>query len=128
MIYCLEVEAVIALNSKHTDNGGVLRDRAALESALARPMQSSYGQDFYPTVIDKAAVLLRGIAANHAFLDGNKRTAWLACVVFLNGQGVRLAGEANGYADDFVVAVATGDLDQAAVVEWLLGRIDDTDE
>lgn len=55
-------------------SGGMdgLRDRAGLEAAISAPMQSFGGQDLYPTVVEKIARLGYGLAANHAFVDGNK--------------------------------------------------------
>jgi len=60
-----------------------VRDRALLESACARPFQTAFGQDGYPSILEKAAVLFHGIIANHAFHDGNKRTAVVALDLFL---------------------------------------------
>lgn len=125
MICCLEVEAVIALNAKFTNGGGVLRDRGGLESALARPLHTPFGQPVYPTVIEKAAALLHGIATTQYFVDGNKRTAWMACLVFLREHGMRLVDGMDGYADDFVVGVATGQISQQEVVTWLLDHIEE---
>lgn len=52
---------------------GALRDEGLLESALAAPLQSCYGEVQYPTVIEQAAVLLERIVRNHPFLDGSER-------------------------------------------------------
>jgi len=64
-----------------------LRDQHLLGSAVAQPQQSAGGEDAYPDVHAKAAALLRSLACNHAFVDGNKRTALLAVIGFygLNG-------------------------------------------
>ena len=59
------------------------RDRGLLESACARPFHTVFQQDAYPTVLEKAAVLFHGLIANHAFHDGNKRTAVIALDAFL---------------------------------------------
>jgi death on curing protein len=68
---------------------GPVRDVGLLDSATARPQSSAFGEDAYPTLPLKAAALLHSIAGNHALIDGNKRLAWLATVVFLdiNGHG-----------------------------------------
>src|SRR5579884_2252605 len=63
-----------------------IRDAGALESALFRP-QSGY----YKDIIEEAAALLESIAINHPFLDGNKRTAFAACDVFLRINGYTIA-------------------------------------
>jgi death-on-curing family protein len=66
------------------------RDRALLESAVARPFQSAFGNDIFPTILDKAAALFHSLIANHAFIDGNKRTAVTAFDHFLLANGLVL--------------------------------------
>lgn len=58
-------------------------DERLLRSALARPLQSAFGQDMYADLFMRAAALLDSIANNHGFRDGNKRTAMAAAVLFL---------------------------------------------
>jgi len=67
---------------------GPVRDVGLLDSALARPRSSAFGEDAYPTITLKSAALLHSIANNHALVDGNKRLAWLATVVFLDLNGL----------------------------------------
>jgi len=91
-------------------------DYGLLESALARPRASVFGQDAYPDLHRKAAALLHSLARNHALVDGNKRLAWTACRTFLaiNGQWIS-APEDDRF--EFVIRVATGaepDLDKIA--------------
>lgn len=93
-----------------------VRDYGLLESSLARPRASVFGQDAYSDLHLKAAALLHSLARNHALVDGNKRLAWTACLTFLaiNGQWIS-APEDDRF--DFVIAVATGsvhDLDKIA--------------
>ncbi len=61
-----------------------------LEAALAAPAHTFEGRDLFPTVFDKAACLFRSLVKDHPFLDGNKRTAVVATVVFLNVNGYRI--------------------------------------
>ena len=63
---------------------GPVRDLGLLDSGAGRPRASAFGADAYPTLEPKAAALLHSIARNHALVDGNKRLAWLATVVFLD--------------------------------------------
>jgi len=63
------------------------RDFGLIDSATARPFQSAFGQDAYPTILEKAAALFHSLNANHAFYNGNKRTAVLAFDVFLVANG-----------------------------------------
>jgi death-on-curing protein len=94
----------------------VVGDYGLLESALARPRASVFGQDAYPDLHLKSAALFHSLARNHALVDGNKRLAWTACRTFLaiNGQWIS-APEDERF--DFVIQVATGglpDLDKIA--------------
>lgn len=68
---------------------GPVRDVGLLDSAVARPRSSAFGDDAYPTLGLKAAALLHSVASNHALVDGNKRLGWLATVVFLDLNGSR---------------------------------------
>lgn len=88
----------------------VVRDYGLLESALARPAATVFGDDAYPTIHGKAAALLHSLARNHALVDGNKRLAWMASAVFLwiNGQDLDPPEDA---AFDLVISVASGTLD-----------------
>ena len=60
---------------------------AALESALARPAATFDGEDLYPEIADKAAALMHSLALNHPFVDGNKRVAAFAAIVFVESNG-----------------------------------------
>ena len=60
-----------------------VRDHGLLESALARPQASVFGEDAYPTLEEKAAALLHSLARNRALIDGNKRLALAATFTFL---------------------------------------------
>ena len=59
-----------------------IRDMGLLESALARPQTTVFGQDAYPSLWDKAAALLHSIVLGHPLVDGNKRLGWLATTTF----------------------------------------------
>lgn len=89
MIRRLSYEAVVQINDSVTGNC-VVRDMGALDGAINRPFQSAFGEDAFETLIEKAAVLLHGVATSHAFIDGNKRTAWTASVAFLALNGVQI--------------------------------------
>lgn len=97
---------------------GPVRDLGLLDSAAARPRSSAFGADAYPTLPEKAAALLHSIAGNRALVDGNKRLAWLATVVFLdlNGMATSLADDA---AFDLVLDVAAADLSVESIAARL---------
>ena len=93
-----------------------LRDAAALESALARPVHHhGYGQQDLWTL---ASTLAHGLVKNHAFVDGNKRIAYTATKVFLGLNGQQLRPDTRS-AVDAVVGLASGALDEAAFAGWL---------
>ena len=74
---------------------GPVRDVGLLDSSAARPRSSAFGEDAYPSIDLKAAALMHSVAANHCLVDGNKRLAFLATVVFLdiNGYDVDLSDD-----------------------------------
>ena len=83
----LSVEEVLEINASVMGGKHALRDRELLESAVARPQASAFGSDAYPDLASKAVALLHSLIMNHAFVDGNKRTAVLATLVFLDLNG-----------------------------------------
>ena len=89
---------------------GPVRDLGLLDSACHRPRSGFMGQEAYPTLAAKAAALMHSLTLNHALLDGNKRLALLATVVFLRINGYRLA-LSDDQAFDLTVAVAAGQLE-----------------
>jgi death-on-curing protein len=96
-----------------------VRDLGLLESALARPQASAFGQDAYPTIHEKAAALLHSVARNHALVDGNKRLALAAAIAFHGLNGVRLT-LTNDEAYDLVIGVASGKLDDVRTIASVL--------
>ena len=101
-----------------SEHGGAsgLRDEGLLESALARPLNLAlYGE---PDAASLAASYGLGLAKNHAFIDGNKRAAFLAVGLFLGLNGYRLhATQAD--ATLTVLSVAAGELDEAGFAKWI---------
>ncbi len=96
-----------------------VRDRGRLESALAAMVQEVFGRALYPTIFDKAAVLARGIMADHPFVDGNKRTGIMAALVFLNLNGRDTSNLTDKELEDFAVQIAVEHLDVPAISAWL---------
>jgi len=72
-----------ALRVVEREGIGPVLDAGLLDSALARPRASAFGQDAYATMELKAAALLHSVCKNHALVDGNKRLSWLLTVMFL---------------------------------------------
>ncbi|GAB7145455.1 type II toxin-antitoxin system death-on-curing family toxin [Mycobacterium riyadhense] len=112
----LDLEDLLEIAREAVGSDVVVRDYGLLESAVARPRASVFGQDAYLDLHLKAAALLHSLARNHALVDGNKRLAWTACRTFLaiNDQWIRAAEDERF---DFVIGVASGamgDLDKIA--------------
>jgi death-on-curing protein len=97
---------------------GPVRDLGLLDSACHRPPASFFGQEAYPTLAGKAAALMHSLAGNHALVDGNKRLALLAAVVFL-----RINGWVLDLTDDeafgLTMSVAAGKLDADGIQKQL---------
>jgi death-on-curing protein len=121
----LSVEQVRAL---HADQlrlyGGArgLRDKGALESAVARPAMTFGGEDLYEDLASKAAALMHSLVLNHAFVDGNKRVAAHAAILFveLNGQTF-LAAPSD--LVEMTLAVAEGKVAVEALTIWFRQRL-----
>jgi death-on-curing protein len=92
------------------------------DSALHAPQAGFGDKDFYPEFVDKAAVLAVRITRNHSLPDGNKRLAWQALNLFcaLNGRALRVSADD---AVETVFQVAAGELNEAAVADWLATRL-----
>jgi death on curing protein len=92
------------------------------DSALATPAAGFGDQDAYPTLIEKAAVLVEHLARNHPLPDGNKRCAFLALERFLaaNGQPIRDANPGTDVA--MVERIAAGEATPNEIAGWLEGR------
>ena len=107
--------------AEHGGGSGV-RDDGLLDSALARPQQLyAYGQP-PPDLADLAASLAFGLARNHPFIDGNKRTAAVACEVFIMLNGGTLAAEDHELYLQYL-GLAEGSTTEAEFAAWLRPRI-----
>jgi death-on-curing protein len=95
---------------------------SALASALAQPQMTFGGEDLYPTLVDKAAMLGYALIKNHPFLDGNKRTGHAAMEVFLvlNGHEIRATVEEQEHV---ILQVAASELDREAFTAWLQAHV-----
>ena len=119
MTVWLSHELILAIHDEQlAEHGGStgLRDPGLLDSALARPLNRA-GYEA-PDIAELAAVYALGIAQNHPFIDGNKRTAFVALEVFLrlNG-GVFTVGDAEAVV--MMLAMAAGELPDAEFIAWV---------
>jgi len=102
-------DALVALLWPNTEPVGdhEQRDRSMIESAAARPFHSAFHEDAYPSIPEKAIALFHSVNANHAFTNGNKRTAVIAadhflmandyCLVLPNGEMYKVAEKTASY-------------------------------
>ncbi|HFD38582.1 MAG TPA: type II toxin-antitoxin system death-on-curing family toxin, partial [Anaerolineae bacterium] len=86
------------------------------------PRASAFGLDAYPDLVSKAAALLHSLVMNHAFVDGNKRTAVLATLVFVDLNGHRIRWDQRE-ALDFVLRLANHQIGLSDVIAFLGERI-----
>lgn len=113
----------IMLLHKHLweETGGTygLRDQGLLESALFAPFQGFGSEEIYPSLQQKAARLAFGLVTNHPFLDGNKRIAAHAMLVFLELNGIELEYEQEELSA-LILSVAAGEYGYPEILQWLL--------
>lgn len=119
MTVWLSPQLILAIHDEQlAEHGGStgLRDAGLLDSALARPLnRASYGE---PDIAELASVYALGIAKNHPFIDGNKRTAFVALEVFLRLNGCRFAvGDAEAVV--MTLAMAAGELPDDEFTAWV---------
>jgi death-on-curing protein len=106
------------------EHGGIvgIRDESLLLSALARPQNlAAYGEE--PDAASLAAAYAFGIARNHPFLDGNKRTAFVVMELFLSVNGWNLNAD-DADCISTMLSLAAGDLSEKALVTWLRQHIE----
>lgn len=121
-IIFLELDDLLAAGRAFLGHAPEVADFGLLESALARPAASVFGQDAYPLIHDKAAALLQSLVKNHALIDGNKRLGWVGTRLFYSYNGYSIcASEDEKF--DLVIAVATGQPSTVAKIAHRLSTI-----
>lgn len=111
----LELHALVI---EETGGSTCLRDLGRLEAAIATQTQNVFEEELYSSIVDKSAAMIRGIIADHAFVDGNKRTAMLAGLTLLQINSVSFKIK-SGEIEDFAVKIATDHLDVPTISNWL---------
>ncbi|WP_187336109.1 type II toxin-antitoxin system death-on-curing family toxin [Novosphingopyxis iocasae] len=115
------LEAVHDRQLAEHGGGEGLRDEGGSESAIARAVNRALYEN--PTAAELAAAYAFGIARNHPFVDGNKRTAWVAARLFLALNGISLNFD-KADATLMVQRLAAGELGEDEVTAWFAGHID----
>lgn len=127
MIRYLTEEEMVAINYavikqiSPTEDFGV-KEPSALNAVVNQPKQVVFGEELYPYLYDKAAILFEKTVNKHCFYNGNKRTATMALYVFLKRNGVQLHASNKALADMAVnIAAERGhnQLKQADIVDWI---------
>lgn len=122
----LTVEEVLHIATRVLGGEPMVRDVGLIESAVARPQATVFGDDAYPTVHQKAAALLHSLVQNHPLVDGNKRLGLAATIVFYAVNGWRFEAT-NDEAYDLIIEIASSRLDEvpaiAARLEGLVGEV-----
>ena len=117
----LTVEDIYELHRELEDafvlSSGV-RDKNLLASAANTPFQTFMGNDLYPSLYDKAAQLCYGIANNHPFTDGNKRTALHSMYVYLIINGFDITASQQE-VENLIINVAAGNMTNVELAQWL---------
>ena len=107
---------------KQLENAFILssgvRDENLLASAVNTPFQTFMGNDLYPSLYDKAAQLCYGIANNHPFTDGNKRTALHSMYVYLIINGFDIMATQQD-VENMIIDIAAGNMTNTELVQWL---------
>ena len=123
---CFEKQTIMSMHRLITEQTGgnpALRDEGLLESALAASFATFGGEELYPSDEEKCVRLAYALVKNHPFADGNKRIGMLALLVSLS-----LIGSAFHPTNEEVarvgIAVASGEMDAAALLAWVRGEND----
>lgn len=120
MIY-LALEDLLHVATRTLGAPPEIRDVGLLESALARPRASAWGEDAYSTIHKKAAALVHSLARDHALVDGNKRLALAAAIAFYGMNGMRLT-LTNDQAYDLIIEIASGAVGDVSEIASVLQR------
>lgn len=126
MVRYLSAADIYVINENIVGHRPQVRDRRLLRSAADRPLIRVFGEEQFPTLIDKAAALLHSVAYHHLFGDGNKRTAQGALILFLEANGYCLVCEDREIAS-FILEIAQGQHPVDAVSDWLQDHTQQSD-
>lgn len=111
-------EEVLRINENILGTTPEVRDIGLLASAVGRPQLVVFGTDAYPTLCNKVAALMESICLNHAFVQGNKRTAVVAAIHMLNWNGYDLVAE-QAELVDATLNVVEHRWDREKLAEWI---------
>ena len=121
----VRLDAVLVIHQRQlSEHGGLsgVRDQGMLESALGRPTNKYSYESPKPSLAQLAAAYAFGIAKNHPFIDGNKRTAFVVCELFirLNKQGLEASAEEKYIT---FLSLADGTLSEDGLAKWIADHL-----
>ena len=116
--HILSANDLYNINEQVTGHTPFVRDHQVLQSAVRRPYLIIFGEEQFPTVIDKAAATMHSLAAHHVFADGNKRTAECATRLFLEANGFQTTWS-HDEVYSFVLQIARHEVIVDDVAQWL---------
>lgn len=125
MIRLLSIEEVLSLHERLiVQSGGSngLRDRGALESAVAQPSMTFGQQDLYPGIVEKAVAMAFSLIVNHPFQDGNKRIGHAAMEVMLMMNGYEIVADDDDQ-ERLILGVAGGTIKRPEFLDWVSGHV-----
>lgn len=128
MTQYLTLEEILRLHFQVIEDFGGshgIREENRLVSVVEAPKQEVFGAEQYITFFEKSAVYLRNIIADHPFVDGNKRTGVVSCVIFLARNEYMLTASSKEL-EDFAVKVATNHLGIPEIAKWLAEKCSKT--
>lgn len=127
MIEYLTVEQIIEIHDEMLKKFGGLpgfRDKNLLLSAIDAPKAAMFGQEMYPSIYEKAAAYLYHLVCNHPFNDANKRTGYVATLVFLDVNNIKLSFKKKEL-ENLVIEVAKGKETKERIAKFLeLGSLE----
>ncbi|GAB5494430.1 MAG: type II toxin-antitoxin system death-on-curing family toxin [Phototrophicaceae bacterium] len=115
------------INEDVTNRVSMVRDHQVLQATVKRPYLILFGEEQFPTLIDKASATLYSLAAHHVFIDGNKRTAIRATQLFLEANGLKPTWT-DDIIHDYVLKIAQGHIELEAVIDWLPHYVEKIEE
>ena len=119
----LSLDDLLATAEAAVGRAPEVRDYGLLESALARPQTTVFGEDAYPGIHRKAAALLHSLVRNPALVDGNKRLGWVAARLFYVVNDLDLRADHDD-AFEFVMGIASGSITEIDdIAGWLEARV-----
>ena len=119
----LSLDDLLATAEAAVGRAPEVRDYGLLESALARPQTTVFGEDAYPGIHRKAAALLHSLVRNPALVDGNKRLGWVAVRLFYVVNDLDLRADHDD-AFEFVMGIASGSITEIDdIAGWLEARV-----